>query len=292
MARVMTRTVHPLPGALLSAVLCAGFAGTAFGQAGTRHETDRGTVRLVAGVRDGSGQSLLLGVELALKWGWKTYWRQPGLGGYPPQFDWTGSGNIAAPQVLWPRPERLDVSGIATLGYRGRVILPVRVRLLSPDKDTELRLRISYAACREVCVPEEARLRLRMPAGAARRGPHAAEIERFALMTPHSPAAFGWKLEYAGFNVDRAGGEPRASFAAILLARRERFEAPELIVEGEHTEYLGRTAGQVAEGGRRAHFMLYPPERALSAEPRQLTLTLLDRGRYAALTVQLGGPKH
>src|SRR5215831_19456743 len=40
--------------------------------------------------------SYLAGVEIALDEGWKTYWRMPGDAGVPPNFDWSGSSNVAA----------------------------------------------------------------------------------------------------------------------------------------------------------------------------------------------------
>ena len=33
----------------------------------------------------------IIGVELTLAPGWKTYWRAPGDSGIPPRFDWSGS---------------------------------------------------------------------------------------------------------------------------------------------------------------------------------------------------------
>ena len=59
--------------------------------------------------------------------GWKTYWRMPGDAGIPPQFDWSGSQNVKSVEVLWPAPQRFIDSGGETVGYKDRVVFPLRI---------------------------------------------------------------------------------------------------------------------------------------------------------------------
>jgi DsbC/DsbD-like thiol-disulfide interchange protein len=40
------------------------------------------------------GEQLVVGIQLRMDDGWKTYWRNPGDSGVPPQFDWSGSKNL------------------------------------------------------------------------------------------------------------------------------------------------------------------------------------------------------
>ena len=101
--------------------------------------------------------ALLAGVEILLDPGWKTYWRSPG-DGIPPQFDWRGSGNVAATQVLWPVPEHFRDAAGAYNGYRDRVVFPVIVAPRSPDEPVSLELRLAYAVCKDVCIPVSKRL--------------------------------------------------------------------------------------------------------------------------------------
>ncbi|HZD25518.1 MAG TPA: protein-disulfide reductase DsbD domain-containing protein, partial [Alphaproteobacteria bacterium] len=55
-----------------------------------------GEVRLLAARSAAGGAATLrFGLEFRLAPGWKTYWRNPGESGAPPQFDWSGSGNLA-----------------------------------------------------------------------------------------------------------------------------------------------------------------------------------------------------
>ena len=66
------------------------------------------------------------GIEIVLPPGWKTYWRQPMGNGIPPQFDWSGSKNVAQVQLHWPSPEVFETYGMKSAGYEGQVVFPVQ----------------------------------------------------------------------------------------------------------------------------------------------------------------------
>ena len=112
-------------------------------------------VRLLAGSR--SGAVLLGGIAFELQQGWKTYWRNPGDSGVPPRFDFSRSENIEAVTVLWPAPMKFDDgAGGHSLGYKGQVVLPLRIVPKSADKPVTLRADINYAVCEKLCIPVDA----------------------------------------------------------------------------------------------------------------------------------------
>src|ERR1700741_2164925 len=81
------------------------------------YEAEGGRVRLVTtGAPDESG--VIAGVlQVDLKPGWKTYWRDPGDAGVPPTLDASGSDNVASVTVMWPAPERFpDGAGGNSIG--------------------------------------------------------------------------------------------------------------------------------------------------------------------------------
>ena len=125
-------------------------------------------VRIMAG-HDGSGanRQLTAGVEIETKPDWKTYWRNPGDAGVPPNFDWSRSENVAAVKVGYPPPSRLvDKSG-TTIGYLGRVVFPAVVTPADPSKPVRLRLAIEYGVCKDICVPAQAEAEIDLPPGGA-----------------------------------------------------------------------------------------------------------------------------
>ncbi len=157
--------------------------------------------RLIAGRLPDAGPEpgkLAAGLQIEMPAGWKTYWRQPGeAGGVPPEFDWSASDNLAEAKVLYPAPHRLiDKSG-AAIGYKDKVIFPATLIARDPAKPITLKLKASYGACKELCVPAEVDLTLVVPAAA---GP-SEEIAAAMLTIPHTtpaasdPALSAWRID-------------------------------------------------------------------------------------------------
>ena len=49
-------------------------------------------------------------------------------GGVPPSFDWSKSTNLESAQVLYPAPKRFTDKAGDTVGYKGTVLFPVRLK--------------------------------------------------------------------------------------------------------------------------------------------------------------------
>ncbi|WP_312464395.1 protein-disulfide reductase DsbD domain-containing protein, partial [Pantoea endophytica] len=90
-------------------------------------------------------QQLLL--DIRLQPGWKTYWRTPGEGGVAPEIRWQTPAVKA--QWFWPAPERFDVSGLTTQGYKGDITLPIALAKLSSQ---QLAGTLTLSTCSDVCI--------------------------------------------------------------------------------------------------------------------------------------------
>lgn len=160
---------------LVAAMLAVAPAGPAWALASAWSVGHKAQARLVAGrATPADGGALLAFIEIELAPGWKTYWRSPGDAGLPPEFDWSKSANLAKADVKFPAPKHfVDKSG-HTLGYEGRVFLPVAVTPEAADRPIALAVDVHYGICKEICVPIEANLALDIPAGATALAPAAA----------------------------------------------------------------------------------------------------------------------
>jgi DsbC/DsbD-like thiol-disulfide interchange protein len=138
-------------------VLLAGLAAATFAPAADASE-QRYTLRLIAGAPRGA--PLRAGIDIELAPGWKTYWRMPGEAGVPPQFDWSGSQNAKSVEVLWPSPTRFSDAGGETVGYKDRVVFPLRIPAEHPSEAVLLRLSMFFGVCKEVCIPVDAHAEL------------------------------------------------------------------------------------------------------------------------------------
>lgn len=110
-------------------------------------------------------------LKIRLKPGWKTYWRAPGDGGIPPQFDWSGSSNIRSVQFHWPRPEVTTANGMRTFVYHNQVIVPVEFTPVKPGQPLTLKGRVDLGICNDICVPYSTDFSADLPANITRADP-------------------------------------------------------------------------------------------------------------------------
>lgn len=117
---------------------------------------------------DGSHMAAL---HLRLAPGWKTYWRAPGDAGIPPEFNWTTARNVKNVAVHWPAPKVFHQSGMRSVGYKGDVVLPLRVTLDKPGQDVQLSGVVDLGICKDICLPHRVRIKATLPANAKRPDP-------------------------------------------------------------------------------------------------------------------------
>jgi DsbC/DsbD-like thiol-disulfide interchange protein len=176
---MMCNAAHPITiaGTALTtlALVCVGVASAARAQDASQWDGEpHGSTRLIAGAapRSSDPAQLRAGVEIRLDPGWKTYWRYPGDSGVPPTLDFAGSQNIKSVTTQWPAPERFsDGGGGYSIGYRGDIILPLRIVASDAGKPSLLRLKLGYAVCGKLCVPAQANLDLTLTGKAGAEAP-------------------------------------------------------------------------------------------------------------------------
>jgi suppressor for copper-sensitivity B len=230
-------------------------------------DLDQVAVRLLAAPGTEAG-ARRMGIEFRLQPGWTTYWHSPGEAGIAPRFDWTGSANLKDAVVSWPAPTRLSEGGLATFGYGGGVVLPVRLVPRDPDAPVGVTLHLDFAICGTICVPKRAVLT--MPPGATGSAADAAILDQFANRVP--------QRRIAGLDVARVDLSPQrlelTLHAAPPLARGTHLD---LIAEGPDGVLAARPEIRVSPDGATAAFILRPQSGAIL--PENLTLTLAIGGR-------------
>ena len=254
--------------ALLLALPLAAAAAT-----GPAVEGPTATMRLLAaedGVAPGAG-AVSAGLEVALKDGWKTYWRSAGEIGLPPEIDWTGSENVASAELLYPAPTRFTAFEIENFGYSGTVLFPVRITLADPGAPARLRAEARLLVCAEICVPEVAELTLDLPAGSGVDAGSAALIAAAADRVPTGAEAAGLILRAAhlsdeALTLEVAADPPLVSPDVFPEAGRAGFGAPDV---------------RLADGGRTfwARLPVTVPPSPIEITP--IDLTIVDGARAA-----------
>lgn len=216
--------------------------------------------RLLPGWVDAAGNRVAA-LELVLEPGWKTYWRSPGDSGLPPEFDWSGSRNLAGVSFHWPAPQPVVSGGEVSLGFRDRLVLPFTAHAEDPQHPVTVKAAVELGLCERICVP--AHLELEADAPDPQPDP---VIEAALAAAPRKSA------DRPGCHFGRIGDGMRvtlrlddrpAEAAAIELDRPEGLWVS--------TVAMDRQAGELVLTAD-----LVPPEgKPFEADPRRLVLTLV-----------------
>lgn len=139
------------------------------------------------------GESIMLGLRLLHDPHWHTYWRNPGDSGLATSLQWQMPAGWRAGDIQWPTPRRLPVGPLANFGYEGDVLLSVPVSVPKnavPGESVLISARASWLVCKDVCIPGEALLgiRLRVSSDAAEIRP-SADAQRFEQARLSLPVA-------------------------------------------------------------------------------------------------------
>ncbi len=189
------------------------------------------SVRLIAD--RGADGALRLGLQFRLQPGWKTYWRSPGDAGLPATIDWSGSQNVAVAGIDWPAPARYSLQGFESFGYEDELILPMTAQVTRPGVAVHLAALVDYLVCRQVCLPNEARLSLDLPPvpgdGATR--PWRELLDRAEARVPLR-AKPGQAAGGIAITALAAGGIGKTGYLDITVTAEPPLVAPDIMVEG------------------------------------------------------------
>ncbi|MFC4625097.1 protein-disulfide reductase DsbD domain-containing protein [Daeguia caeni] len=116
-------------------------------------ETPGGRVRIVIEdqpVEAGAEKEIRGALQIDLLPGWKTYWRNPGDSGVPPQVN-LEKGNV---EIAFPAPTRFGDAHESGIGYKQPVSLPLTFKL--QPGDTRLKGNVFLGVCANICIPVQA----------------------------------------------------------------------------------------------------------------------------------------
>lgn len=211
-------------------------------------------------------------LHLSLAPGWKTYWRNPGDAGIPPLFDWTGSENVSAVRLHWPRPHVFDFNGLSTVGYKGEFVLPMEVIPNDPGRPIRLKGSVELGVCDDICLPASFAFdTLLSGAGAPDPVIDAALADRPVSADQAGLAGIGCTVDPIkdGLRITATMALPDAGDPETVV-----FETatPGIWVSSAETSRQGRTLTAVAE--------MVPPQGAPFALDRSgVTLTVISEDR-------------
>lgn len=152
-------------------------------------------VRLISDVDIAvAGDSFKIGLELRPDSEWHVYWRNPGDSGMPVSVSWELPEGLSASEIRWPFPHKIPYGDLINYGYEGAVVLPTVMSVdkaniketsdseAAGSKTRELSIagNASWLVCKDICIPGNAELRLKIPLGAKKTlAPEVTRINEF-----------------------------------------------------------------------------------------------------------------
>lgn len=127
-------------------------------------------VELIAGSAvPKAGRTILVGLRMTPRSGWHGYWSNPGESGLAPTVRWSAPRGVRFGALEHPAPTLLRVMGMSSYVHAGPHVLITRMTVdpnLPRGTALPITADISWAACSDrLCVPEKARLSLRLKVG-------------------------------------------------------------------------------------------------------------------------------
>ena len=183
---------------IASVALAACTAGAQAASSGWYH-VEGGSIRIVtSGGPDEAGR-VRGALEIRLKPGWKTYWRDPGASGVPPTLTASAGGADAAVEIGFPPPGRFDDGYAPSAGYDHPVSLALELEL--PEgmaRPARLQADVFLGVCETICIPVQATLSFEPGAGAEK--PEDAAVVAAAFAALPAPERPGFAAEATGIS--------------------------------------------------------------------------------------------
>jgi thiol:disulfide interchange protein/DsbC/DsbD-like thiol-disulfide interchange protein len=165
----------------------------AFALPGNTVATDNVKARLVSEVAAvGPGQQFWVALELDIRDGWHTYWRNPGDSGEPTKLTWQLPPGFTAGDIVWTTPHRFEIAPLVNYGYAKHAVHLVQITApkdLKAGTPVSLVAKASWLVCSDVCIPEDANLQLSLPASAQAGGVDLASSALFTTARSELPSA-------------------------------------------------------------------------------------------------------
>lgn len=161
-----------------------------------------GMIRLVAAPprKDGTIPATL---EVKLNPGWKTYWREPGASGIPPQITLDPAAGVVLEKIGFPVPKTFDDGVVRYVGYDKSVAFPLTLKRLHGEGDVKIRASVFLGICEDICIPVQGELDLTLKHGDFDNPLDAARIDDAVAALPEPPSE-DFKVTTATYDEQKA----------------------------------------------------------------------------------------
>jgi DsbC/DsbD-like thiol-disulfide interchange protein len=230
-------------------------------------------IRLLVAEPEAGDTEIKAALQVELKDGWKTYWRDPGDAGVPPQISVTGEG-ITGFEVLYPAPDRFDDGKSIWAGYKHMVAFPLTLKISGDKPVFPIKASSFLGICEDICIPVQNEFGLDVRQAQGSTADQALVKSFFDVLPASAVADFkisGLKKSAGQVEIDLTAPESAAPFEVFLAADGYMFGVPELV-------------SQTSNSLRYAAKVIFEPKNATDAD---VYYTVKSAGRAVSGTVLL-----
>lgn len=254
----MTKT---LKSACLGACLVAAATIDASAAVSSWVASEGGRMRIAA-LADG-GDRITAIIEIDPAPGWRTYWRDPGDAGLPPEIDLSGARNLKLLKISYPTPEIGKDEAGRFLGYHAPVSLVLEFEKPDPAQTSELNAKVLVGLCKDICMPFQSDFRLSL--GDIGR-PQADEFMKIQMAKAELPEAPSLAFDI----IDAKLSADKSFLEATLKTPGDAM--PEIAIAPSRGVLLGGKPELIRKDGR---IHIRYPVRRLPSSLKGATVTLL-----------------
>lgn len=257
----------------LAALLTASSALAAISDWAT---SEGGRMRLSA-LGDGSDGRLTALLEIEPAPGWKTYWRNPGDAGVPPQIDLSGAENLKLVKVDYPTPEiGMDEAG-RFIGYHAPVGIVLELQKPKPAEASKLSADVMIGLCSKICLPFQSHFDLPLADATQPQADEFMNIQMAKAALPEPPSG--------DFEVIKSGlTAGAASFEATVTIPGK--EMPDVAIAPSEGLLLGRPTVIVDAGKATVRYPVNRLPKPLAGATVTLLIKSAGRAMEATLAVK------
>ncbi|MEI2297734.1 protein-disulfide reductase DsbD domain-containing protein [Ensifer sp. MJa1] len=161
-----------------------------------------GMIRLVATAPEADG-TIPAALEVKLNPGWKTYWREPGASGIPPQVTLDPAGGVVLEKIGFPVPKTFDDGVVRYVGYDHSVAFPLTLKRTQAAGDINIRASVFLGICEDICIPVQGELTLALKQDVFDNPLDGARINDAIAALPEAPSA-DFAVTASRYDADRA----------------------------------------------------------------------------------------
>jgi suppressor for copper-sensitivity B len=198
---------------------------------------------VLTGLQDPKAKTVTGYLDVKLSGDWKTYWRSPGEGGVAPSIDWKNSQNLSKVDWLWPYPQKFELLGIETQGYKGDTLFPMMLHIEDMSNPVSIDAVLTLSSCTTICVLTDYPIQLTFDPSDLQINEEVMFRYAQAISNVPQPSPF--------IEVTQADWDANQSTLQVKLTNTQGWNHPQVLVDGvddSTRDYSFKLKGTYLEG--------------------------------------------